>query len=817
MRATTGWAATVGALAMACSMTPMRESAAQNATEQLSNIPGVRGSAMELDTTENEIVQAFVAGTHAGGYTVTKYSVYVRGTSLAGKTLITRLYTTDANGEPDAPLSDEVTVDITSSVGQAVEFTLDTPVEMHAKTIYALAVKMRPTAPGENSYDTYDGSPWSIFVRAVSGDDDDQRLNYTDFGNNPWVFVPGAMTRTKASAAYTRESVTMGMSVHGYGNENSNPVAHDNEIKLKAGETRRLTRSDFKWSDPDPGAQVLWVDVRAENLAPLELWSRGKRLQGGRTQGLGDANFNRKEVYVRAGDSVAAGASGTIRFRVWDGEGNDGEGLGRSNWATLRVTTIAEHAQAPAIRTTRTHQGIEVRWDAAQAENPITHYEYRGRQMFRPEWTDVAWITAQDGDDSGDSVVDERSGFVATTENYYGWEVQVRAVTEFGPGAIGTVRVGSQQESSSRENTLLSNARTPYRVDLGRRRGPEDPSLDQPFRTGANSDGYHLDKIELNGAGRRPTAAGRVTAKLCKVSGNTCETLTRRGTDAYSLNFEPAAGTKLEASTDYEVRVSAPGEMRASGAGRWDLYQADNETLPGWSIGKVSEFNAALRLTLRGTPAGPDDVCLRNAGIAAAIVAAVAEASACGEVTKEHLGAIKRLQRVPGIPVNGIVNGQELDGMTNLEHLDLSGSGVTGFATNTLDRMKKLKTFNASSNALTGLPATLFSKNEVIETIRIADNPNLGVPPGRLLAGKTTLKEYDAENTGMADIPPAFFGATTTLETLKIGANGLTAHDLVGQIERLTTLTTLSMHGNNLSGLRAAVLSGRTLSAATRG
>ena len=182
--------------------------------------------------------------------------------------------------------------------------------------------------------------------------------------------------------------------------------------------------------------------------------------------------------------------------------------------------------------------------------------------------------------------------------------------------------------------------------------------------------------------------------------------------------------------------------------------RADGSALPGWLI-----FNTAIR-TFSGTPQLADtgtlsikvtardgngglvsdvfdirvagtDVCTRTSEVRAAILAAVTEVSDCADLTPTQVAAISSLDVSDhGSGLTSLRTG-DLEGLTGLTELDLSGNRLASLPADVFDELAALTSLDLSNNSLasTSLPEGLFAPLASLATLRLAGNPGAPFAP----------------------------------------------------------------------------------------
>ncbi|MCY4372480.1 MAG: leucine-rich repeat protein, partial [Spirochaetaceae bacterium] len=147
-------------------------------------------------------------------------------------------------------------------------------------------------------------------------------------------------------------------------------------------------------------------------------------------------------------------------------------------------------------------------------------------------------------------------------------------------------------------------------------------------------------------------------------------------------------------------------------------------------------------------------------------------------------------------------------GRTALTALDLSGNRLATVPDGLFDELGALVTLHLGDNRMTAVPAGAFRRLSALADLRLNDNrlTGGGLPAGVLddLGALTTLH---LGNNGLRDLPTDLFGRLDRLTELRLHDNALTSLP-AGLFAGLEALTRLDLYGNNLRDLPAGVFSG---------
>ena len=233
----------------------------------------------------------------------------------------------------------------------------------------------------------------------------------------------------------------------------------------------------------------------------------------------------------------------------------------------------------------------------------------------------------------------------------------------------------------------------------------------------------------------------------------------------------------------------------------------------GWE-GRISWVLVVLVGVLLGVggSVGAQDqgVCSRTAPVRDALVAA-AGVSGCGDVTAQHLGAVRGLNlsnQDPKITAlaagdfagltdmvtlqlqgNALTSLPSLSANTNLDFLDVSYNQLTSLPS--LSANTALRALTARANKLTSLPD--LSANTALQDLYVNDNQLTSLPD---LSANTALRNLDVHNNELTELPD--LSANIALQTLSAYHNKLTELPLLATN---TALRLLIVNNNELTEL----------------
>ena len=240
----------------------------------------------------------------------------------------------------------------------------------------------------------------------------------------------------------------------------------------------------------------------------------------------------------------------------------------------------------------------------------------------------------------------------------------------------------------------------------------------------------------------------------------------------------PGAPTGLTARADgaYEIVLSwtAPADdggapvtgyrIEVFAAGSWTEVEADTGTpatgyvhagrTPATAYGyRVSAINTAgpgATSAEATATTGQDLVCARTEAVRDAIVAAVAEVSACGKVTAAHLAAITVLD-VSFTSAPATLAAGDFAGLTALASLFLDGGTqrLTSLPAALFDGLSGLTTLDLSGNQI-GLSADTFAGLTSLATLRLSGN-DLATLPAGVFVDVSALTTLDLSGNDFAD------------------------------------------------------------------
>ena len=261
----------------------------------------------------------------------------------------------------------------------------------------------------------------------------------------------------------------------------------------------------------------------------------------------------------------------------------------------------------------------------------------------------------------------------------------------------------------------------------------------------------------------------------------------------------PGAPTGLTARADgaYEIVLSwtAPADdggapvtgyrIEVFAAGSWTEVEADTGTpatgyvhagrTPATAYGyRVSAINTAgpgATSAEAMATTGQDLVCARTEAVRDAIVAAVAEVSACGKVTAAHLADITVLD-VSFTSAPATLAAGDFAGLTALASLflDAGTQRLTSLPAELFDGLSGLTTLDLSGNDFETLPAGLFADVSALTTLDLSGDDFETLPAG-LFADVSALTTLDLSGNDFETLPAGVFTGLSALAALDLSGN----------------------------------------------
>ncbi len=154
------------------------------------------------------------------------------------------------------------------------------------------------------------------------------------------------------------------------------------------------------------------------------------------------------------------------------------------------------------------------------------------------------------------------------------------------------------------------------------------------------------------------------------------------------------------------------------------------------------------------------------------------------------------------------------DGLTNLTSLNLAGNQITTLPTGVFGMMPDLATLSLAGNRLGSLSGNTFLKQTELMELDLSGNSLIVLPPNPF-NGATKIERLDLSNSGVGGnntiLPANSFNRMTNLRELYLHDNHLTSlHGDLFSDSKLSTVRTLTLNGNALTGMTATTFNGLT-------
>ena len=202
----------------------------------------------------------------------------------------------------------------------------------------------------------------------------------------------------------------------------------------------------------------------------------------------------------------------------------------------------------------------------------------------------------------------------------------------------------------------------------------------------------------------------------------------------------------------------------------------------------------------------------------------------CARVTQEDLSSITYLELIWDLPslragdLQGLTNLETLnlsynkltalpedvfDGLTNLEVLALQENRLEALQQDVFDGLTNLEALNLSDNKLTALPEGVFDGLESLESLAMNDNPLTALPEG-VFDGLESLESLALSETELKALPEDVFDDLPNLRVLYLVGNKRLSALPEGMFDGLTNLQNLRLDGNKFTLLPKDVFDGLT-------
>ena len=247
------------------------------------------------------------------------------------------------------------------------------------------------------------------------------------------------------------------------------------------------------------------------------------------------------------------------------------------------------------------------------------------------------------------------------------------------------------------------------------------------------------------------------------------------------------------------------------------------------SGGRGVQPPAPRTLTIRDDDRTIRGICGRSRRVRDGILEQLDGISNCGDVTAEHLGAVRQLHlagihprphSLQRIDFAGLTNLTYLDlsyaqlgslpagifaGLSKLEYLGLTRNGLTGLAERIFHGLRNLHVLDLADNGLTRLPATIFRDVDLWE-LDLGQN-HLVTLPANVFAAQNRLTLLDLTDNRLASLPSEAFAGLSALRFLLLHRNELTSLP-AGIFADMRSLRRVYLVGNRLASISADQLRG---------
>ena len=197
---------------------------------------------------------------------------------------------------------------------------------------------------------------------------------------------------------------------------------------------------------------------------------------------------------------------------------------------------------------------------------------------------------------------------------------------------------------------------------------------------------------------------------------------------------------------------------------------------------KIVTQSYTLIVTRESATQSTDGVCGRTKQVSDAIVAAVADAQSCGEVTGEQLSRITGLD-VSGEGIEALQEG-DFGGLSALELLKLSDNALTGLPLAIFGELAAIDTLELQDNQLNHLSSDVLCGMDELGSLNLANNRLTGLAGNQFLC-VPDLQSLQLQGNRLTEIPAGFFFGLNALEEVDLAENAVQPLPLTLALERV--------------------------------
>ena len=407
-------------------------------------------------------------------------------------------------------------------------------------------------------------------------------------------------------------------------------------------------------------------------------------------------------------------------------------------------------------------------------------------------------------------------------------------------------------------NETFAAATTSYTAVVGQDVSSITVTADTTSGTAAatflDKDDAALDDADTSTEGHQVNlVAGSNTIKIKVVAedGVTTQTYTlvvTRGGQPVTVSFSaarylatedgPAASVTVKLSAQPQREVVIPIEATAQGgATAQDETGADYSGIPASvtiaataesasfsitaTLDLLNETGESISLAFGDLPDGVSEgdtatatvelsdnpaVCRRTAKVRDAIVTAVTDVSACGNITVWDLDDISSL-RLDSKNIASLQAG-DFGGMTGLTELFIKDNDLSTLPSGVFSGLTALTKLNLKNNDLASLPADVFSGLTALREL-VLENNELSSLPATLFSDLTSLTHLNLRKNAITELPTGIFANSTSLTDLNLRNNKLSSLT-DGTFKGISSLSVLNLRNNTASPVPVSVSLQRT-------